>query len=388
MSILEDLGGPRLDVPSTDDLMHLSPDMDRHQSADEDIDIDLDIENDVSNQPEDEAMEEHLDDTVDQVFFGHQQSTAVNDDEMIDDEIPYSLHHDHTSLVDEDLEDAEDPLLDEDLEEGGQYSEQNPETLEGNELETNGVDVEDTAQSNSDEIQNYGGNPKQGLSDNAEQTHQGYPDIASHTSHTGGATITNRRDESAPEVPTEQSVGEVGQEEEAKWLGQENSVNQIHTWRRTPDAEQQTPDEPYVPSASAEIDNYSQPHQNNDEDNEIDASTDVQTLHPVIVVYQGNEMSLFPPIDEDTEESQTYFLDNEAYAGESLSNLFEHCRTVLADSISDEEELEIKISDLGLILSEVSSTRLLQAVLLIYLLSLRPIPQRPRFRRSSISSSN
>ena len=87
---------------------------------------------------------------------------------------------------------------------------------------------------------------------------------------------------------------------------------------------------------------------------EPDRTNDPHSVHPVIMIYQSNEMSLFPPVDQDTEESQTYFLDDESYATESLGTLFEHCRSVLADSINDTEELEIKIPELGLAITEVS----------------------------------
>lgn len=92
----------------------------------------------------------------------------------------------------------------------------------------------------------------------------------------------------------------------------------------------------------------SEPHQ-------TDALEVLTYLHPVIVIYQDNEMSLFPPINQDHEHSQTYFLDNESYASESIGSLLSACRTVLAESIEEEEELQIMIHKMGLCISEVSS---------------------------------
>ena len=76
-------------------------------------------------------------------------------------------------------------------------------------------------------------------------------------------------------------------------------------------------------------------------------------LHPVIVVYQDSEMFLFPP-PQDNEESQTYFLQDESLANESMSELLQECRNLLGGSISENDELEIEIPLLNLRLGEVS----------------------------------
>lgn len=64
-------------------------------------------------------------------------------------------------------------------------------------------------------------------------------------------------------------------------------------------------------------------------------------------------MLLFPPVIQDHGHSQTYFLHDEAYAKDSIKNLLGACRTVLAESIEDEDELQITIEELGLCISEV-----------------------------------
>ena len=78
-------------------------------------------------------------------------------------------------------------------------------------------------------------------------------------------------------------------------------------------------------------------------------------VHPVVVLYQDSEMSLFPPTEHDEEHSQTYFLQDESLTHETLSKLLQACRNVLADSISDHEELEVEIPLLDLRVSEVSA---------------------------------
>ena len=74
--------------------------------------------------------------------------------------------------------------------------------------------------------------------------------------------------------------------------------------------------------------------------------------HPIIVHYQENEISLFPPVTEN-ESSETYFLADEGLARESLRTILQACKSVLADSIGEEEELEIKVPCLKLRVLEV-----------------------------------
>jgi hypothetical protein len=79
---------------------------------------------------------------------------------------------------------------------------------------------------------------------------------------------------------------------------------------------------------------------------------DSHSLHPVVVVYQESEILLFPPREE--AQAQTYFLEDESLATRTIQSLLGACRLVLADSINDDEELELKITSLGLEICEVS----------------------------------
>ncbi|KAK0658127.1 hypothetical protein DIS24_g4890 [Lasiodiplodia hormozganensis] len=77
------------------------------------------------------------------------------------------------------------------------------------------------------------------------------------------------------------------------------------------------------------------------------------SLHPVVVVYQGDEISLFPPHGSDTSDS-FYFLHDESLVNESIRSLLQACRQVLGETMRDEDELEIDIAELGLCVSEDS----------------------------------
>jgi hypothetical protein len=75
-------------------------------------------------------------------------------------------------------------------------------------------------------------------------------------------------------------------------------------------------------------------------------------LHTVKVIYQDNEICLFPPHSE--EGAETFFLSEYGLAHESLDKLLGSCREVLADTIGDDDELVLDVAALGLHISEVS----------------------------------
>ncbi|KAL8738792.1 MAG: hypothetical protein Q9181_000470 [Wetmoreana brouardii] len=99
---------------------------------------------------------------------------------------------------------------------------------------------------------------------------------------------------------------------------------------------------------------------------EDDAIQESTYMHPVVVLYQENEMYLFPPTQAGQDHNQTFFLSDENLAGGPIGNLFNECRNVLGDSISDQEELEISFEDLGLWIREsttdTSSTSLVDMI--------------------------
>ncbi|OAX82469.1 hypothetical protein ACJ72_03176 [Emergomyces africanus] len=78
-------------------------------------------------------------------------------------------------------------------------------------------------------------------------------------------------------------------------------------------------------------------------------------LHPVKVIYQDSEISLFPPGEDDPTE--TFFLQDEALAYAPIEELMGACRHVLGEHISEDEELILDIESLGLHLPEYSAGR-------------------------------
>lgn len=78
-----------------------------------------------------------------------------------------------------------------------------------------------------------------------------------------------------------------------------------------------------------------------------------ESLHPVKVLYQDNEISLFPPFEGDSAE--TFFLHDESVAYDSFGKLFSSLRGVLLDNVAGNEVLVIDIDTLGIQLTEVST---------------------------------
>lgn len=77
------------------------------------------------------------------------------------------------------------------------------------------------------------------------------------------------------------------------------------------------------------------------------------SLHPVKVLYQEAEISLFPPLEGDSAE--TFFLHDEDIAYDNVGKLFSCLREVLLDNVAENEVLVIDIDSLGIQLTEVSN---------------------------------
>ncbi|EEP78016.1 predicted protein [Uncinocarpus reesii 1704] len=95
---------------------------------------------------------------------------------------------------------------------------------------------------------------------------------------------------------------------------------------------------------------------------------DYSPLHRVTVLYQDNEMSLFPPNESDP--SEIYLLEDEELAHAPLYELFKAFRKVLGTYIADEDELVVSIDSLYIQLSEIAVKSLevtLSQILRLYL---------------------
>lgn len=82
-------------------------------------------------------------------------------------------------------------------------------------------------------------------------------------------------------------------------------------------------------------------------------SPTVTGLHPTVVEYDGNEIYLFP--SSDPAASEQYLLGNENLVTSSLGDLLQACRSVLGQTLSEDEELVLGVEELDLYVSEDST---------------------------------
>lgn len=330
--------------------MELSSEMDRRQMADEDIDIDLDLTGDQPLDGEDDYMAEDVNLGIDGASFDRQLAHGGRDDEMLDDEYSLEEAEDAFFVHDEDLGDAVYPVLEEPVELLAVLSAEHSfeprvewpsDTLQGQEIAVN-------------------------VNDNHPQ-----PDSRSDHSESKDATLSQPPVELILD-PQRATQGDDGYEAQEPLHGID-SIPKLSSDMTTADFEAgtvtvtQNIDSGWV-STTPNDEDEGQTHSPDQEDT-IATPDDFETqnenasavatyVHPVTVVYQGSEMSLFPPADEDLEHSQTYLLHDERLASESIMNLFGACRSVLADSIEEDDELEIAVGDLDLQISEVRISRI------------------------------
>lgn len=339
METLDSAAIPQLGVPSSEDPMQLSPDTDRHLSADDDIDIELDLEVDITRDDEDNAMHEQ--------DGGDTAHGTGNDDEMIDEEGIQISAEDHASMIDEELDGDENATI-VDVQESA-LEEHPTEDLLPN---TNSIDTSRVATA---------GHHQASRENSSEEIDQDDPEQSYEELEFGdldgpgigsGAAISEipntyqepsaqskdiAEDGTTSAISSDADIALTGPiERQTTTLSEPNLHNEQETSHTSVT---QAPDRAVEPETDIE----------SGEQQEEPAS---EYLHPIIVSYEGNEMSLFPS-NYEAEQVQTYLLHDVAFAHGSLENLLQQCRLVLADSINEQDKLEIKIPDLGVNIDEV-----------------------------------
>lgn len=345
-------------MSAIEDPMELSSDMDRRQMADEDIDIDLDLTGDQLLDGEDDYMAEDVNPAIDEASFDRQLAQGGRDDEMLDDEYSLQEAEEISSVHDEDLGDAVYPVLEEPV-----------ESLEEPSSEQH---LEHTAEWPSDTFQGQ----EVGVTVNEK-----HPQPHSRSDHSESQTAPLSQPPVEPILDPLNAIQENDDFEAEEPLHHLDSIHNLSSEvnpaeLKTGTAKVTQNTDSDQGSTSPKDEDEGQTHSPDPEDkiatsdgyetrNEIPSAIATYT-HPVTVVYQDSEMSLFPPTDEDQEHSQTYLLHDERLANESIMNLFGACRLVLADSIEEDDELEITIGELSLQISEsateCTSTTLAQII--------------------------
>ncbi len=322
--------------------MELSPEFDRLPGTDGDTDVDLDLAQDeLQDQDNDYIIEDARSEnaTGDHVF----PTETRNDDVMLDDGGSQSDLQYDVLLQDEDLDDAGDYIQ----HDAGEYSVAPHETADP---QNNGHATDDVFKVSSpiSEPKNVPPEHPQenlvGISD-----YQTYASREDDTLRTLDVDENNRTLESISVTPAaDLSVDrplETG-EDELDWPENPALSETLQSSPLISKAENRMMTAPQVVGSipgSSRLDAVAANHE---------PTFELTSVHPVIVTYQNTEISLFPPTDQS--DSPTFFLHDEKLATSSIGDLLLACRDVLADSITDEDELELRIEELGLCIGEVN----------------------------------
>ena len=363
MDILEESGLPHLEIPVSEDPMQLSPDMDRHLSIDGDIDIDLDLDAEPLGEYDDDAMDGQNGSTTSDQYHSDHPMGVLNDNDMFSDDRGDGKLDDHTSVIDEDLDAynqlSADNILNgssEDAQTHGQLSEPSRQDVKEayqeyytpDPFQRQGANmVGDTAQlSTEEETHDIRDKPNQLLQGGPEQTSLQIPraipeDLLSEQQNKSG----------------QQDIAYFGDDLDSLDDFEEDATGNLGSHSAV--AEEQlasTAGKPVIQVSETTAPRISGGDNTGPLDPQIsdETRTSLSGLHPIILMYQDNEMSLFPSTRKDTEQSQTYFLEHQSVAGESIGRLLQACRSVLANSIGEQDELELRIVELGLSIDEVS----------------------------------
>ena len=333
MTALQSFSIPHI---STEDAMELSNEADRRIGQEDDIDVDLLLNADQPQGEADEDMTEDLDGRIDLMdgegaegFEGadalmedtadedsQRHSTSVQD-EIIQDASPSETRADEDIIVDDLLDEAEEPSLDQGKNTGitasgaGKPFDGFPEDF--------AAEAETITRSNAE----YQADRQESV---IGEMHNTYP--LGQTNEEKSALFLQGPDKStSPAVdPTSNAVEDIAN------VGLDDI--------KAPDTTKPSDSQSLVKDAGPTLHGAALEPQKH--------------LHPMLVLYQDTSMSLFPPMHEDEETSQTFLLDDERLAAENIQNLLNACRTVLGESISEDDELELAVDELGLRISEVN----------------------------------
>ncbi len=343
--------------------MELTSEIDQRAGGADDIDIDLDLTGDNPQDGEDEFMgEEDISVLADSTSADGQESLAANDDEMADDIYLQGLVEEASSVRDEDIEDAEytGPELDEDIvvEPDTDHPFEQSEELLADDEEIVGE------QNHEQEYQEQ---------EYDEQEHHGYSTASENESGSKEGPIPNGQAElvSPSYGGTEAVTGDTSEPSEGYPLeiSKEATVNHgaaPHISEPSdveglsgPEAKLEQVREQVLPVSSDE-EVVARLSVKGSDTQEEDHLISPAYLHPIVLDYQGDEMFLFPPVDQIGEHAATFLLADEQLAYSTIGNLLEACRCVLKGSLSEQDELMINFDDLDLHISEVSQSTSLQ----------------------------
>lgn len=349
---------PNLEPPASEDAMELSPDMDGQFPQDEDIDIDLDSTGDQQQDGEDENMSEDVTAITEESLSDESNINTANDDEMIDDGDAEEVIGEDEPANDEDILDAEStgPDVDSnaivnDFEHHSMYQEQlndDGQIGDGHHQDRIDYDIQELPRNEGEKIEDHQ-NEEEYISTGGSEFSAGIPLDGQEQQDTSELAASNPATQllsQDPEAAPETHISELAQIESST---RTDSVKLLPPQ----EAKIERPGHPEELVTLTKLETEEQiPEYSKGSDESV---SQIPTyIHPIVMIYQDNEMSLFPPIEQGQEHSEIFFLQDEKLAGENIKTLLGACRSVLGESIGEQDELVISIDDLGLHISEVS----------------------------------
>lgn len=371
MTTASSLAFSKMEVPALEDSMEMASPY-QGQADDFDIDIDL-MEDNVSNMDSDMMGADDYPNTSQVSLF----ATEVNDDADMADE-PSEGSMVDTDLVDEDPDidvQYEETTYEAEMLEGDQDDEIVPVPSIHIEVQTETVEHEEKPS----EI------PTETKELESQSTHDGL-----ETALPEPVSVSNEPQESQAqeeELPPVSSENQIGQPEHTEGdhtteadanrpdiephetdKTTENNPPSVEEYHEHIDASTEKVEtfepEQEVKSNAHESENGNAEHlETNDSHETEDQHTreEDESLHPVKVLYQGVEISLFPPMEGDSAE--TFFLHDEDVAYDNVGKLFSSLREVLLDNVAENDVLVIDIDSLGIQITEVRAAPVLSSLM-------------------------
>ena len=370
--------GSQMGAESAEDAMEISSEFGQKTVPEEDIDIDLDLGGDQNGDGEDEYMIEYENAMQDEDTLDLQGQEARKDDEMIDETLSPGME-DEPLANDENLIDAEEesfkPFSDlnanagNEIDEADQYNSPDPYHLDqGISDETAGSLKRDDARtptptvfSNSTNIQETANVPDPDTIDDGLQLLISMGDVKEQqddnidetrdTKINRGIVLEDSKEDSKDHLK------DLGTSKESYSPAGMNTQPPNETSPTNSIADDRIHPKEAAGSQLVSNEGHTVTHPYTDESLQGDLNVYQQSaLHSVKVLYEENEISLFPPGEEDSDQTQIYLLQDHTLADGNIEDLLAACRLVLGESIEVHDELQIDIEVLDLRFSEVSLT--------------------------------
>lgn len=322
---------PTIDHPEMDEKMELSSDFDPRNLSAEAVDGDIDYMRDASQEPDRDLMVDN-DTILDPATTDLIDDDLIQDDDMLDDELIDEPHGTNQEAFYQNHEQFHD--VNEDR--GFHFEDVLDATIHTEIPEINLPDDIDDLQ----DINEAESNP---ASTAIEIPHAEETTVPDDREGAQGMQGVDQADQlGLPLGAYVQNHAYDSQQVEA--ILHKIATEKVDTVTEVPSTVQGQ-SEPEAEQASSSVDNQKQ-------QSGLDVGIgNLANLHPVKVIYDNSELCLFPPSSDD--DSDTFLLQDESLAFETVNKLLTACRGILAGDVDENDELILDVDVLDLHYSEV-----------------------------------